>query len=272
MIHKKIAICEWSMRESGKEAISAAGRYGFNGIQILEGGAVGDVFPLLKTEVQKDYMLACEESGIKIQALHLWSLCRTSNMLHSPATPAGAAADEWIKKALEACADMHIPALMLTAGVMATPQAKRAEDAFMEHLLKACELGKDCGVKITFETAASAETAAGMVDAIAGRAKLCYDFFNPIRFNTGDPLSDIKKIGLERIDHFHVKDGPAGMIGCTLLGEGVGRYREVISYIDSEGYDGWFVTENYYAQPLISERAAYAEAIGLDAHTMRGEL
>lgn len=262
-------ICEWVFPVQGPEAIEWAGRLGFDGIQIAECGGYEADFPLLRPGVQESYYAARQESGVALQALHLWSLCRMACMIHPMQSAAGKIGLLCLEKGIEACAAMHIPSLMVTSGFFCQIKNEQDLDIFGQYLRWACERGKEEGVQIVFESALTPSQLQTLFQQTDNALKICYDLFNPIRFHCGEPLEEIPQLGLSHIDHIHVKDGPENMIGCTLLSEGCGRFSDVMALLSRMDYNGWFVSENYYLAPPISDHNTFDDAARKDLATLR---
>ncbi len=267
----KFGICEWSLPERGVEAIHHAARIGFEGIQLTELGGWETGFPLLKPELQDAYRQAREETGIVFQALHLWSLCRLASMVHPVDSVAGQIAVQSIKAAVQACCDLNIPAIMVTSGFLCSIKNRLDFETFASHLKIACEIAGEKEVKIVFESALSASELLEMRSIVGNALHICYDTFNPVRFHMeGKPEDDIIKLGKDFIDHFHLKDGPEHMVGCSLLGQGAGNFQSVVEAVHSVGYqNGWFITENYYDMFPLNQQGSFDELAAKDLATMR---
>lgn len=269
MSQNQVGICEWVFPEKGADVLRHAARLGYDGVQIAERGGFESGDLLLNPAVQQEYYAAMQDTGVQIQALHLWSLCRLACMIHPVTSAAGKLATSCIETALRICKQMKIPALMLTSGFLCQIKNQKDLEVFSQHLQIACERAEDTGTQIVFESALSTADLKQVFQFVGKRIKICYDLFNPIRFASGNPLEEIPLIGLDRIDHFHTKDGPANMVGCELLGNGVGQYHAVMALLRQLGYSGWLVSENYYAAPPISIHMPFDEAAAYDLKTMR---
>jgi sugar phosphate isomerase/epimerase len=272
MSKNKFGICEWVFPVRGPETLYHAKKLGFDGIQITELGGYEAGYPLLKQSVQSDYKRIAEETGIEIQALHLWSLCRLACMIHPIGSEAGKIGVESIKAAIKACTDLDIPVLMITSGFISQIKNEKDFYNFGQHLKIACELGGEKGVGIVFESALKPEEILIMIDLVGSNLKICYDIFNPIRFNNGCPKDEIRVLRNDVIDHFHMKDGPENMIGCSLLGKGSGNYMQTVAEIKKTGYKGWFITENYYGDYPLNKLGGFDDLARADLKTMRETL
>lgn len=262
-------ICEWCLPERGPEAVRHAAQLGFDGIQLAEQGGWEAGFPLLRPEVQDEYRRLRDETGIVYQSLHLWSLCRLACMIHPLDSTAGKIAVESIRAAARACADLEIPVIMVTSGFMSQIKNRLDFVVFREHLREACRIAADHGVRIVFESALSVDEILEMSSFCGPALKVCYDVFNPIRFHMAAPQDEIPRLGTELIDHFHLKDGPETMIGCSLLGDGVGNFPAVVRAVENISYTGWFVTENYYADFPLNGKGNFDDLAREDLRRMR---
>jgi len=249
----KVGICEWVLPFRGPEAIFYAAKLGFDGIQIEERGGFSAGYPLLQKELQQQYTETASHCGIRLQTLHLWSLCREAGMIHPLDSPAGKAALQSLQAGVDTCAAMGIEKLMVTSGFLCQIKSRQDFDRFASMLKAACRMGEEKGVTIVFESVLTSSELHEMIHIVGKSLKICYDIFNPIRFSTGDPLTEIKELGLPAIDHFHLKDGPENLIGCVPLGEGAGRFDRVAQMIRALGYTGWLVSENYYWDPPMKQ-------------------
>ena len=91
---------------------------------------------------------------------------------------------------------------------------------------------------------------------------------NPIKFLKGDPVEEIAKLGRERIAYVHLKDCPKEMTGFCQLGEGYGA-RESIDALHQIGFDGWYITENFYHLPPMGNAGSVFDTAKKDLLTMR---
>jgi len=98
----------------------------------------------------------------------------------------------------------------------------------------------------TIEGVISIEKVLRIIEKNGRDIRICYNIFNPIRFGYGYPLQELGMTPVEKLRPIHLKDGAENMIGCTLLGEGVGKFFEVAEAIKTKGYTGWHFAETYY--------------------------
>ena len=269
---KRVGICEWVLPLVGVEAIECAARIGFDCIQIAERGGSEAGYPLSDQRIQDEYRRAIDHTGLQIHSLHLWTLCRQACMIHPLDSACGRVGLESICEAVKACYALEIPRLMLTSGFMCQIKNERDFVQFSESLRAACEIAGEKDITVVFESALDVWEIKRMCDIVGPSLRICYDIFNPIRFHTADPREEIKQIGLNKIDHFHLKDGPDNCIGCTLLGQGCGHFDEVMNIIQTLGYQGSYITENYYTASPLSEQDNFDALAHMDLKTIHRAL
>ena len=191
-------------------------------------------------------------------------------MIHPVNSPAGKIGIESIRAAVKVCHELEIPEIMVTSGFLCQIKSELDLDIFSQHLKIALEIAGEQDVGISFESALPADEILKMRSLLGSSFRICYDTFNPIRFHMVDkPEDDIRKLGLNIINHFHLKDGPENMIGCSLLGDGVGNFKEVANVINALGYQGWFITENYYANAPLCNQGDFDTVVSRDLEIMR---
>ncbi len=270
-MNNRFGVCEWSLPFRGEAAIKMAANIGFDGIQLGDLGGSPAGFPLLNAEVQERYRALRDELGIAYQALHLYTLVREGGMIHPFDSEQGRSAKLSIDAGIAACAELKIPALMLTSGFGCRIEDETGFARFGNMLRYACDCGDERGVRIVFESILQIDEIMRMRDRTGGRLFICYDIFNPIRFGTGRPLIDLARLDIGCVDHFHLKDAPdnAEGFGCTLLGRGCGEFAQVAARIRALGYKGWFVSENYYAKPPMNALGKAEELAYADIMTMK---
>ncbi|MCI8855211.1 MAG: sugar phosphate isomerase/epimerase [Clostridiaceae bacterium] len=262
-------ICEWSMPIGGPFGVRLAAECGFDGIQLGDLGGMPQGFPMNHPRIQQGYLEAAEQAGVRLHSLHLHTLVREGTMLHPMGSAQGELARESIQKGIAACAAMKINRLMLSSFFASRIGNDYELENFASFLSYACDLGEEHGIRIVYEGILQIDRFLLLLERVGERLAVLYDTLNPIRFGSGDPLEEIRRIGVDRIDHVHVKDAPSNLIGCCLLGTGVGRLNKTAALLNASGYKGWFITENYYAQPPMGTNADPFELARRDLVTMK---
>lgn len=266
----RFGICEWCLPETGPAAIRHAGALGFTGIQITERGGWEAGFPLLDPAMQAAYLNAAEQSGVTLQALHLWSLCRLACMIHPLESEAAKIGVQSIWAAVRACEALGISRIMVTSGFMSQIKNRRDFENFAAHLKRACEIAGERNITIVFESVLTAGEIMTMAELVGPSLKICYDTFNPIRFHVGTPEEEISVLA-PRIDHFHLKDGPEDLVGCALLGCGIGSFAAVARAIKAADQPCWLITENYYGAFPLDRQDSFDTLAAKDLATMQRE-
>lgn len=258
-MENKFGICEWSMPVMGSEAIKIAAKTGFDGIQIGEAGGRLESFPLNNISMQQSYKEAAEKYNIKLHSLNLGALLREGTLNRSPNSKEGRFARESILRAIEACNALGIKTVVITAD----PSNEAELENAAYNIRVASEEAYKTDIEIAVESANPMEqilqilTMAG-AEKQGSNVKICMDILNPLRFNTGTPWEQIVIFGKRMISHFHMKDSlkslfNAGERGCVLLGTGDGEYQKSVDAIKKIGFEGWFITENYYYLPPMDD-------------------
>ena len=264
----RFGVCEWCLPVNSASAVELAHKAGFDGLQLSDLGGASQGFPMNSPHVQESYLQAAADYHIELQSLHPYGLQREGTMLFPLNTPQGEAAQESIRRCIDACADMGIPSLMVSSFFATLIRNRWEFEVYAQHLKRAVELGREKGVRIVYETILNVEHILQMLDIAGPDLTLCYDLFNPLRY-TMSPPEDLFKIGLKHIDHFHIKDAPPDLKGYAPIGKGVGRTEELVEKILRSGYDGWFVSENYYTLQAADSRSNFMTLLENDVETLR---
>jgi len=266
-------ICEWSLPcgpFAGVRGIHMAADIGFDGIQLGDMGGAEKGFPLSTDEsLQAEYRETAEERGVLFQSLHLYTLLREGTMIYPRNSTQGESAMVSLRAGILACRKLGIPELSLTSGFQCEIKEENGFRNFAAMLNYACDEAEEYGIKIGFESILSVPEIKRMREETRGRIGVCYDTYNMLRFQKGDPVQDIEQLSLEDIDHFHLKDAPENNVGCALLGTGRGNFSKVAEAIRSKGYRGWLITENYYGQEPLCAQGNPEQLARVDLETMK---
>lgn len=246
MQKNKFGICEWALPVSGPLAIQLASQIGFEGIQISDNGGSKMAFPLNNPNVQKSYIQTAKDYNVILHSLNLGALLQEGSIMHPSDTLFGKSARRSLEKAVLACHDMDIPSIVCTV----SPNTVSEYENSLEHLKYACSLASVYGVQVVLESILPLEKILNLLEKCP-HLQICLDILNPLRFGTGDPCEQIVKFGRENIHHFHMKDSIQSLFspterGCVLLGNGDVQFNTVVNTIKDIGYNGWFISENYY--------------------------
>lgn len=255
----KFAACEWSFPYWGELAVRMAAEAGFQGVQLGDGGGSMHNYPLRNKRVQDYYLNAAAKYGIEYPQIHLYTLghqCYYRNRLDSPE---GKICLESILQAIIAASEMGIPSVIIDGMRMNDPAKKQHVFDVARY---AVEIGEEYGVRIGMETDMTMEDHISFLDALDGRLRLCFDAHNPVMYGTGYPPDMIRKLGKNRMDHFHIKESRPNKDGflsvetpIVLMGTGCTFFRESAEAVRESGFEGCIVSENFYFRPNILEEA-----------------
>jgi sugar phosphate isomerase/epimerase len=209
------------------------------------------------------------DCGIVLHSLHPYGLQRQGTLLFPAGTSQGDRGRNSLIRDVDACAAMGIPSLMISSFFATLVRNDWDFGVFTEQLSFACQYGADHGVQIVYESVLTPERILRMIEATGGSLRICYDTLNPIRWGTGNPQDEIPALGLEHIDHFHVKDAPNNLKGYAMLGEGRGMFFSTAQLIRQMGYSGWLVSENYYTLLSAASGEDFLQLARRDCRTLR---
>ncbi len=253
-MNNKYGVCEWYLATTGPSAIKTASLLGFEGIQISDLGGVNLNFPLNDERIQDLYLEASNEYGVKIQGFQgNVSITQHGGVKYPMDSAKGQEAIYNFKKGLDVCVALEIPTYLICsflASNFINDYEQKNTAVMLKHFV---ELASEKGVQIAYECFAPLDKLFAILDYVGDGLKLCYDTLNPIRFGNGNPPDEVLKIGLDRIDHIHLKDAPENLVGCWPLGEGAGKVEETIGALKKIGYQGWYMAENYFYLPPMNE-------------------
>lgn len=250
----KYGICEWYLAVPGPAAIKTAAQIGYDGIQISDLQGVRGNFPLNDPRIQELYLEAAEETGIQIQAfLPGTSIMAHGGICHPMDSIKGQEVIHNFRKSLEVCIALSIPSLIIpgldASRVQNDYQYQNTCRMLRQFAQEACE----AGITLTYESFLSTDRLLSLLDFTDGRLKITFDTLNPIRYGTAEPSQELRRLDVEIIDHIHVKDAYEDLIGTCPLGAGAGRFDETVQTLKDCGYTGWYVAENFYYQPPMSD-------------------
>lgn len=267
----KCGICEWSLSVNGPGAIECAGRIGFEGIQLSDLGGAVNCFPLNDPNLQAIYRETAERWQVVLQSYHLQDIEKIGGLQKPPDSTEGQRALRSIQKGLEVCQAMKIPILMVTSyGATGIVNSYDVE-CTAKTLSRASSLAREHGVQLVYESILQAEYIQWILEYVGeGNIRLCFDILNPIKFLKGNPVKEIAQFGTRWIDHVHLKDCTGEISGFCQLGEGYGRFWESVNALRNIGYDGWYITENFYQLPPMGNTGSVFQMAKQDLETMRG--
>lgn len=271
----KFGVCEFSFPYWGPQALKMAYEAGFAGMQLADGGGSMYSYPLNNRWIQDSYMENSAKYGIQLQSIHLYTLVRQGFIRSSLNSPEGEECKESIRNGIIAASQMNIPVVMIEGMRMyGAAQHKHVFDMYKY----AVEVAEKYGVQVAMETDISLEDHFRFLDAFDGKLRLCFDTHNPVMYGTGYPPDMIRKLGKERIDHFHMKESQPDREGfvtketapIVLLGDGGTYFKESVQAIKDIGYEGWIISETFYTRPNLNVNGEdYISLAAKDVQTLK---
>jgi sugar phosphate isomerase/epimerase len=239
LAYTTLACPNWTL----EQAVDAAGRYGYAGIELR----------LLDGELLRPDMDVEERRRVRdvFKAASLPIVCVDTSV--RIAQPDPEARETQVRDGLaflELAAEWQAPFIRVFGG---PPQGTPEEQALagaIECLLPLAERGQQLGVAVVLETHdafSGSPAVAHVLGNVPGPgAGALWDTLHPYRVGeqTGETLD---RLG-ERLLHVHIKDGrrPSGADTnweLTLLGEGDVPMRTILSALKNRGYTGWLAVE-----------------------------
>ena len=271
----KFGVCEFSFPYWGPQALKMAHEAGFAGMQLADGGGSMYSYPLNNRWIQDSYMENSAKYGIQLQSIHLYTLVRQGFIRSSLNSPEGEECKESIRNGIIAASQMNIPVVMIEGMRMyGAAQHKHVFDMYKY----AVEVAEEYGVQVAMETDISLEDHFRFLDAFDGKLRLCFYTHNPVMYGTGYPPDMIRKLGKERIDHFHMKESQPDREGfvtketapIVLLGDGGTYFKESVQAIKDIGYEGWIISETFYTRPNLNVNGEdYISLAAKDVQTLK---
>ena len=245
-MNNKLAYGEWALPVKGIAGMRLASEIGFEGVHLMDYDGEEGYFPLANPKVADMYMDAAEKYNLEISGYHMFSFLRRGYMVEPENSEKGQLARVNLDRAVEICKNMKIPHLMLGAEAWSEPDNAWKYKNFLAHLNYLCDLVEGTDITVSVESYMNVNKTIRMMDDTGNRAKVCYDLMNPLWFGTGEPLEDIAALKTNRLALIHVKDSPEDYQGMCAVTTGVNHIEESVRLLLDMGYDGWFVSENYY--------------------------
>lgn len=270
----KFAVVEWGFPCWGDLAIKMAHEAGFSGVQLGDGGGSLHSYPLRNKRVQDYYLNAGAKYNIQFPQIHLYTLGHQGYFRNAPDSPEGKICLESIRQGVIAASEMGVPSVIID-GMRMNNRAKK------QHVLDvaayAVKMGEEYGVTIGMETDMELEDHITFLDQFDGKLKLCFDTHNPCMYGTGYPPDMIRRLGKERMDHFHIKDNGGNEDGyinvespLVPFGTGITGFREAAQAVKDIGFEGWIVSENmYYHKSMMEGMADYIASARRDVEMLK---
>ncbi len=242
----KIGVCDWTLgKRTNPAALEVAKRLGLDGV-MLDMGDPENGFPLLKPELQKNYLTASKGLKVEIASLALGIL----NKFPYKSDPR---AQQWVVDSLEVSRAFgtHV-VLMAFFGKGDLKNDKSGTEVVIQRFKEIAPQAEKAGVVLGIESWLSAEEHMAIVDSVGSSAvQVYYDMGNSHKMGY-DIYKEIRFLG-KHICEFHAKDYD------DLYGKGTINFPEVRRAMDDIGYRGWMQIEGTKTPLGVEESIAYDE-------------
>ncbi len=207
-----------------------AKQIGLDGVQVDIGGPSNGT-PLLRPEVQKEYLAAAKRTGLEIASLTLGVL----NELPLKSDPRAA---QFISESVDACKALGLRVVLVPQfGPGELDMRKTAEIGHAVKMLKAAAPKAETqGVLLGLENYLSAEDNMRIIERVGSPAVTVYYDVGNSTDKGRNVYKEIRTLG-KLICEFHFKDGK------YLIGHGRIDFKQVRKAIDTIGYRGWIQIE-----------------------------
>lgn len=226
-----IGACDWSIHQMGKvEALRTAKSIGLDGVQISLGTA-GNNMQLRNKDLQKAYLDAAKEYGVKIGGLAIGEL----NNIPYKSNPR---TELWVSDSIDVAKALGVKSILLAffdKGDLRNDPA--GQKVVIERLRRVAPKAEKAGVVLGIESWLSAKDHMSIIKEVGSKnIKVYYDVCNSndMGYNI---YEEIRWLGKENICEFHCKENG------FLLGKGKINFTEVRKAIDDIGYTGWLQIE-----------------------------
>jgi sugar phosphate isomerase/epimerase len=241
----KIGACDWTLeKRTNPAALQVAKRLGLDGIMV-DMGDPQNGFPLLKPELQKNYLTTSKGLEVEIASLALGLL----NQFPYKSDPR---AQQWVVDSLEVSRAFGTHVVLIAFfGKGDLKNDKNGTEVVIQRFKEIAPQAEKAGVVLGIESWLSAEEHMAIVDRVGSSAvQVYYDMGNSHKMGY-DIYKEIRFLG-KHICEFHAKDYDG------LFGKGRINFPEVRRALDDIHYSGWIHIEAG-ATPLSEEDVAYNE-------------
>ena len=267
----KIGICEWSLPVDGPYACRLAADLGFDGLQIN----VGDYhrgFSMSRGLVQDAYLEMAQNSGIEFPSMAA-RVTDYYTMFPSRDEEESRIVRSGIGKAIEACAAMRIPRLLVPNFEKSEIRGPKDFEEAVRVFQWTCDKAGEKDIIVAAENTLSAldtQRFLGQIDR--PNLRIYFDTQNYYLHKGYDTPALLDEL-FDHVCEIHVKDGKGKDLSGALLGKGDTDFHGSLQVIKKHGYAGWIVIENYYDQkPLSALNDDPAELIRQDLGTLKAAL
>ena len=226
-----IGACDWSLGLRGKvEALSLARQLALDGVQISMGTVDNDL-QLRNPSVQKAYLAAAQETGVRVGGVAL-DLMNHVPYKSDPRT------EGWVSDSIDVARALGVRVVLLAffeKGDINGDADAQAE--VVRRLRRVAPKAERQDVVLGIESWLSAPDLMRMLEAVGSpHVQVYYDVANSTQMGY-DIAAEIRQLGRARICEFHAKENGA------LLGQGRIDFAGVRRALDDIGFAGWLQIE-----------------------------
>jgi sugar phosphate isomerase/epimerase len=244
----KIGACDWTLeKRTNPAALEVAKRLGLDGIMV-DMGDPQNGFPLLKPELQKNYLTTSKGLEVEIASLALGTL----NQFPYKSDPR---AQQWVADSLEVSRAFGTHVVLIAFfGKGDLKNDKNGTEVVIQRFKEIAPQAEKAGVVLGIESWLSAEEHMAIVDKVGSSAvQVYYDMGNSHKMGY-DIYKEIRFLG-KHICEFHAKDYD------DLYGKGTINFPEVRRAMDDIHYRGWMHIESGVSEEDIGYNGRYLRTI-----------
>lgn len=227
----QIGACDWSIgNHSDVEAFAMAQRIGLDGVQVSL-GKIENNMHLRRPDVQKKYLHASEEQGVKISSLAIGELNKVPYK-SAPETEA------WVSDSIDVAHALNVPVVLLAFfGNGDLKGDKKGTREVIRRLKKVAAKAEKKNVTLGIESWLSAEEHLEIIEAVGSpNVRVYYDVANSHKMGY-NIYQEMQRLGSEYICEVHAKENG------FLLGKGKVDFKRVSAILRDVGYTGWVIIE-----------------------------
>jgi sugar phosphate isomerase/epimerase len=243
----KVGACEWILPGAGKGSIRLAKALGIDGLQ-LGFLSYDDGYPLFHRWFREMYMELSAEYSIELPSLAMcvYDIYGLKNPKNSKK---GKIVYKTIDRSIEAACHMKMHMIMMPSFKDGLINDRYELERTADALRYACDVAKDAEIIITSENLLNTKEQMELISMVDRKNfALFYDFENYTVFRQWDSLKLLKNLYSFIYPEMHVKDGIDGVSSCMPIGEGHGRFAEIMEYLKRMKFTGWLHIENRYTK------------------------
>jgi sugar phosphate isomerase/epimerase len=244
----KIGACDWTLgKKTNPAALEVAKRLGLDGIMV-DMGDPQNGFPLLKPELQKNYLTTAKALQVEVASVALGVL----NEFPYKSDPR---AQQWVADSLEVSRAFGTRVVLIAFfGKGDLKNDKKGIEVVIQRFKEIAPQAEKAGVVLGIESWLSAEEHMAIVDKVGSSAvQVYYDMGNSHKMGY-NIYKEIRFLG-KHICEFHAKDYDG------LFGKGTINFAEVRQAMDDIHYRGWMHIESGANEQDIGYNGRYLRTV-----------